>query len=123
MDKRIDNLRLFFPAEVTGAYVALQGLLASNGISKTEAMWPMLAVVVALAVVNIVIYWKYYETISLVWQFVLSLGFLIWAANIDTARFKDLPLAGEHIEITAPALLIFYTLITSFFALPKRGDK
>jgi hypothetical protein len=120
MDKRLENMRLFFPAEVTGAYVAIQGLLTSNGIEKTEYMGYMIFIAVALAAVNAAIYWKFYNTVSPLWQIVLAAGFLIWVGNIDTPRFKDLWMAGLRIELIAPTLLIFYTLITSFFELPKR---
>jgi hypothetical protein len=120
MDKRLENMRLFFPAEVTGAYVAIQGLLASNGIQKTEYMGYMIFIAIALAAVNAVIYWKFYNTVSPVWQIVLAVGFLIWVGNIDMPRFKDLWMAGLRVELVAPTLLIFYTLFTSFFELPKR---
>ena len=39
---------------------------------------------------------------------------------LDMARFKDLPVVGSHVEVTAPTALIFYTLITVFLELPKR---
>jgi hypothetical protein len=120
MDKRLENMRLFFPAEVTGAYVAIQGLLASNGIQKTEYMGYMIFIAIALAAVNAVIYWKFYNTVSPLWQIVLAVGFLIWVGNIDMLRFKDLWMAGLRVELVAPTLLIFYTLFTSFFELPKR---
>ena len=120
MDKRLENIRLFFPAEVTGAYVAIQGLLSANGIEKTEYMGYMIFIAVALAAVNAVIYWKFYSTVSQLWQIVLAVGFIIWVGNIDMPRFKDLWMAGLRIELVAPTLLIFYTLITSFFELPKR---
>jgi hypothetical protein len=120
MDKRLENMRLFFPAEVTGAYVAIQGLLASNGIQKTEYMGYMIFIAIALAAVNAVIYWKFYNTVSPLWQIVLAVGFLIWVGNIDMPRFKDLWMAGLRVELVAPTLLIFYTLFTSFFELPKR---
>jgi hypothetical protein len=120
MDKRLENIRLFFPAEVTGAYVAIQGLLSANGIEKTEYMGYMIFIAVALAAVNAVIYWKFYNTVSPLWQIVLAVGFIIWVGNIDTPRFKDLWMAGLRVELVAPTLLIFYTLITSFFELPKR---
>jgi hypothetical protein len=120
MDKRLENMRLFFPAEVTGAYVAIQGLLASNGIQKTEYMGYMVFIAIALAAVNAVIYWKFYNTVSPLWQIVLAVGFLIWVGNIDMPRFKDLWMAGLRVELVAPTLLIFYTLFTSFFELPKR---
>jgi hypothetical protein len=119
MDKRLENMRLFFPAEVTGSYIAIQGLLSANGIEKTEYMNYMIFVAVALALINAVMYWKYYDTVSLPWHVVLAVGFFIWTLNIDTARFKD-SMGALKIELVAPSLLIFYTLITSFFELPKR---
>lgn len=120
MDKRLENMRLFFPAEVTGSYIAIQGLLAANQIEKTEYMGYMILVAIALALINAVMYWKYYDTVSLPWHLVLAIGFFIWVMNIDTPRYKDLWLAGLRVELIAPSLLIFYTLITSFFELPKR---
>jgi hypothetical protein len=120
MDKRLENMRLFFPAEVTGSYIAIQGLLAANQIEKTEYMGYMILVTIALALINAVMYWKYYDTVSLPWHLVLAIGFFIWVMNIDTPRYKDLWLAGLRVELIAPSLLIFYTLITSFFELPKR---
>ncbi len=119
MDKRLENMRLFFPAEVTGSYIAIQGLLAANGIGKTEYMGYMIFVAVALALINAIMYWKYYDTVSLPWHIVLAVGFFVWILNIDTARFKD-SIESLKVELVAPSLLIFYTLITSFFELPKR---
>jgi hypothetical protein len=119
MDKRLENMRLFFPAEVTGSYLAIQGLLAANGIEKTEQMGFMIYIAVALAVINAIMYWKYYDVISPLWHVVLAVGFFIWVLNIDMPRFKD-GMAGLKVEIVAPTLLIFYSLITSFFELPKR---
>ena len=119
MDKRLENMRLFFPAEVTGSYIAIQGLLAANGIGKTEYMGYMIFVAVALALINAIMYWKYYDTVSLPWHIVLAVGFFVWILNIDTARFKD-SIESLKVELVAPSLLIFYTLITSFFELSKR---
>ncbi len=120
MDKRLENLRMYFPAEVTASYVAIQGLLTANNVLKTEDMYFMAGVIVALTIINVAIYWKFYEINNVILHFVLGTGFIIWAINIDMPRFKDFPYLGEHIEITAPALLIFYTLLTSFFELPQR---
>lgn len=119
MDKRLENMRLFFPAEVTGSYIAIQGLLAANGIGKTEYMGYMIFVAVALALINAIMYWRYYDTVSLPWHIVLAVGFFVWILNIDTARFKD-SIESLKVELVAPSLLIFYTLITSFVELPKR---
>ncbi len=120
MDKRLENLRMYFPAEVTAAYVAIQGLLTANNVLKTEDMFFMAWVILALTIINSAIYWKFYEINNVILHFVLGAGFIIWAINIDMPRFIDFPYLGEHIEITAPTLLIFYTLLTSFFELPKR---
>lgn len=120
MKDRLENLRLFFPAEVTGAYFAIQSLLTANGVHATEFMWHMVGVTVALAAVNAVIYWKVHGTRG-AWLLFLTFGFVVWVLNIDLKRFKDLPVLGQSIdiEIVAPALLIFYTLITSYFEVPR----
>jgi hypothetical protein len=115
---------MFFPAEVTASYLAIQSLLKNNQVGESEFMWQMVWVVVALAVINIVIYWKFYDVKDALLQAVLGFGFIVWVANIDTPRFKDLPLIGENIKLGAPILLIFYTLLTSFFSRPERkADK
>lgn len=121
---RLENLRLYFPAEVTAAYLAVQKLLAANGVLETERMWLMVGIALALAAINAVVYWKFYEVDGPVWILVLTAGFVAWVLNIDMPRYKDLPVFGEYleIEIAAPILLVFYTLITSFFELPKRKN-
>ena len=120
MNDRLENLRMFFPAEVTASYLAIQSLLKNNQVGESEFMWQMVWVVVALAIINIVIYWKFYDVKDVLLQVVLGFGFIVWVANIDTPRFKDLPLLGENIKLGAPILLIFYTLLTSFFSRPER---
>jgi hypothetical protein len=120
MDQRLENLRMFFPAEVTASFLAVQGLLAANSVGKGEDMWFMVSVIGALAAINVAIYLMFYGIRSVVFQIVLGAGFIIWAINIDVPRYRDFPYLGEHVEITAPTLLIFYTLLTSFFQLPKR---
>lgn len=119
MTTKLESLRLFFPAEVTAAYVGIQNLLAANGVKKTEYMLFMVTVAALLAIINAVLYWQKHKTRSIPWQLVLAVGFFIWVANIDIERFKDLPLLGANIEITAPVAVIFYTLLTSMFDLPK----
>jgi hypothetical protein len=120
MKDRLENVRMFFPAEVTSSYIAIQGLLSANGIGRSEYMWYMATIAAALVVANIIIYWMFYNVRSIVLQIVLGAGFIIWVLNIDSARFKDFPILGEYLSITAPTLLIFYTLITSFIARPER---
>jgi hypothetical protein len=120
MNDRLENLRMFFPAEVTGSYLAIQSLLKANGIGESEFMNQMVWVVIALTIANVVIYWKFYDVKSIVLHIVLGFGFIVWAANIDWPRFKDLPIIGQHVKLGAPILLIFYTLLTSFFSRPER---
>lgn len=122
MKDRLENLRLFFPAEVTAAYLAIQKLLAGNDVLPEEQMWFMALIALALAGVNAVVYLKLYEVDGFHWIVVITLGFLVWVLNIDMPRFKDMPVLGQYlrIEIVAPVLLVFYTLVTSFFELPKR---
>ncbi|WP_145984363.1 hypothetical protein [Bradyrhizobium nitroreducens] len=122
MDKRLENLRMYFPAEVTGAYLAFQSLLKTNGVQPGEYTKFMLWVLVGLSVFNVAIYWKFYNVKNAFVQFILLCGFLVWAMNIDTTRFKDAPWGlGENIEIVAPSLLIFYSLLTLFLAIPQRN--
>lgn len=122
MADRLENLRLFFPAEVTAGYVGIQGLLLKNQIPANEYMWTMVWVAIGLAALNALIYLKYYEVKGRLWLSVVTIGFFIWVLNVDIQRFKDLPVLGSYIPIgvTAPALLIFYTLMTMFFDIPRR---
>ena len=122
MKDRLENLRLFFSAEVTASYLAIQKLLDANGVGPTEHMNFMIWIAIALAAINAVVYWKLYEISGVHWIVVITVGFLIWVLNIDMPRFKDLGIINDYvnIEIAAPAMLVFYTLITSFFQLPKR---
>jgi hypothetical protein len=120
MDKRLENLRMFFPAEVTGAYLAIQSLLKANKVLPTEYTLFMLCMVAGLAVINTAMYWKFYNVKSFFLHLILLCGFLIWAINIDMPRFKDVPYLGAHLEIVAPSLLIFYSLLTLFIAAPQR---
>jgi hypothetical protein len=124
MTNRLEQLRLFFPAEVTGGYLAIQNLLAANGVGASEYMWFMAFLATVLAAINSLIYWKIYQLESMIWQVVLILGFAIWVLNMDNARYEDMYLIGAHIEIVAPVLLVLYTLLTTFFKLPrKRADE
>jgi hypothetical protein len=113
---------MYFPAEVTGAYLAIQSLLKANNVKPTEYTIFMLWVLGGLAIINIAMYWKFYNVRNVFIQVVLLCGFFIWAINIDTPRFKDAPYLGEHLEIIAPSLLIFYSLLTVFFAIPQRNS-
>ena len=114
MDKRLENIRLFFPAEVTGAYVGIQGLLASNGIEKTEYMGYMIFIALALAAVNAAIYWKFYNTVSPLWQIVLAVvvGLVIHAvmygpqAAFVTEQFPTrVRYAGSSLAYTLAGIL------------------
>jgi hypothetical protein len=118
MDDRIEKLRLYFPAEVTGGYLAIQRLLAANGVHDSEQTYFMLWVALLLAALNILIYIKSYSVENYLILGVITVGFFIWVINIDQERFKDLPFVGYNIETVAPTLLIFYTLVTAQFKLP-----
>lgn len=120
MKDRLENLRLYFPAEVTGSYLAIQGLLNANHTGPSESPYFMIMVAIALALVNAVIYWKFYKISGILWIAVITVGFFIWILNIDIARFKDVWPIGQYIEVYAPTLLVFYTLVTSMFEIPKR---
>jgi hypothetical protein len=85
-------------------------------------MYFMAAVIVVLCIVNIAIYWKFYGLNAPTLQIILAAGFIIWALNVDTPRFKDFPWLGGKIEIAAPTLLVFYTLLTMFIELPRRKE-
>ena len=122
MDKRLENLRMYFPAEVTGAYLAIQSLLKANGIRPTEYTNFMLWILAGLAIINFAMYWRFYNVRNLFFQLVLLCGFVIWAINIDTPRFKDVRYLGDNLEIVAPSLLIFYSLLTLFIAAPQRNS-
>jgi len=61
MADRLENLRMFFPAEVTGAYLAIQSLYKANDIGPSERPGLMLFIAFLLIVANVVIYWKYYN--------------------------------------------------------------
>jgi hypothetical protein len=76
MDKRLENLRMYFPAEVTASFVAIQGLLTANNVGPSEYMWFMVWVVVALAALNVAIYWRFYDIKSLFLQVILGIGFI-----------------------------------------------
>jgi len=117
MQSNIENLRLLFPAEVTGAYFAIVALLTQSGFKGTEHMQLMLSVAVALATCNTLIYLKVHRIKSIWTHVFVTLGFFIWVANIDTSRFVDLLFVGEYIEISAPIGLVFFTLASAFFEI------
>ena len=119
---RLENLRMYFPAEVTGAYLAIQTLLKTNDVGPSEKWELMLFVAALLVLANVVIYWKFYDIKSPPIQAILALGFLLWVGNIDIARFKDVSVIGPYVKLGAPILLVFYTLITSFLARPERNQ-
>ena len=122
MENRLENLRKFFPVEVTAAYVAIQGILNANKIGPSEFVWFMLTMIGLLAIANIAIYWKFYKTTNVLVHAVLLLGFIIWIVNIDTERFIDVPYIGEYTKLFAQISLVLYSLITPFVEFPKRDQ-
>lgn len=119
MENRMSNLRLFFPAEVTASYLAVVELLEANKIGPGEFDNVMLFVAFGLALCNIGLYMKFQPKRPWPFYLTITLGFFVWVMNIDTLRFRDVDIIGSNIELIAPILLVFYTLITSIVALPK----
>jgi hypothetical protein len=121
-DNRLENIRMYFPAEATGAYLAIQALLVTNSIPPTERADVMIGVIVALGVINVAIYYRFYAVKSVFLHAILLFGFVIWAINVDTPRFKNVRLLNNifNVEILAPVLLIFYSILTLFIAAPQR---
>jgi len=121
MESTLANLRKYLPAEVTAAYVAIQGALTANGIERGEWMDFMLGIVGILLLCNAYIYWKFRRTKNLFTQAIVAIGFIIWALNTDMERFEDLNWIGEHIEVYAPTLLVLYSLGTSMMKSSDEG--
>lgn len=126
MQDRLDTVRQFFPAEATGAYLAIQGIITSQGVGRSERDWQMLILALVLASINAWIYWylknlRFDNRKSIGYHAVIALGFMLWVFNIDMARFVDIPLIGPHIEILAPTALVLYTLITGIIGFPTEA--
>lgn len=117
MQDQLENLRRFFPAEVTGSYLAVVGLLGANDVGPAENMWLMVWVTLALLVANGVIYARLRGVRDVGTHVILAVGFLSWVGNIDTRRFEDLPVLGHNIELIAPISLVFYTLVTGMIGI------
>ncbi len=118
MQNKLDNIRLFFPVEVTAAYVGLQGLLEMQSIGESEYTFEMIVIIFILVGINAWIYLQFRGLKSIAWHLLIALGFIIWTINIDMPRFEDVPLLGSRIEFYAPVALVFYSLITNFLKLP-----
>lgn len=119
---QLERLRAYFPAEVTGAYLGLVGVLKANDLGPSAYDDYMVYLVVPIfALVNVWIYWKFRNVRSIWTHLILALGFLLWVANIDTPRFRDVLWGfGANIELAAPVGLVLYVLITSFISLPSQ---
>lgn len=122
MDDKLENLRNFFPAEVTGAYLSLKGVLSAQGYGPSDFDYPMVGVIALLALVNVWVYWRFRSLTNWIMHAILALGFVLWAVNMDIPRFRDILLIGQNIELVAPVCLIMYVLITGFVTLPKATD-
>jgi hypothetical protein len=112
MNDRLENLRLAFPAEVTAAFLGAQKLLGDYNYD-----YYMMGFLGVLLLINLAIYYHFYEVRSLYLLAYISFGFILWAVTIDSARLKDL-LPVEYYP-TFPLLLILYTLSSGFVSLPK----
>ena len=120
MENQLSNLRKFLPAEVSGAYLAIQGILNGSKSEYADNPWVIGAIVVVLAIANVGLYWKLYKVKNPILHGLVLLGFVIWIINIDTARFEDIAHVGQFLELGAPISLVLYSLITSFVDFPKR---
>jgi len=112
MEDRLNNLRMAFPAEVTGAFLAAREVLGTN-----QYDFAMLAFLGILLIINVGIYMHFYKIRSPFYLGFISIGFLLWAVSVDSARLKDF-LFGYY-DPFIPLLLILYTLFSTFIALPK----
>jgi hypothetical protein len=118
MDDRLEKLRLAFPAEVTGAFLAAQKIL--NGPKEVNAGNYDVAMgvfLVALLLANLVIYFSFYKIRSPFFLVYVSLGFALWALTIDSQRLGDL-LPFSYYP-TLPLMLVFYNLTAIYLPLPK----
>lgn len=122
MEKRLETLRILFPAEVTSAYIAIQAFLKSQGVEGSEWMEQMLLIAAVLAVINAAIYIKVYKITNFAIIGIVTTGFFIWVLNVDTVRYEDLWLIGQYVEYFAAIALIFYTLLSPFVPLPQRAE-
>jgi hypothetical protein len=102
-----------FPAEVTGAFLAAREVLGA----PNQYDLAMLIFLGILIFVNIAVYYHYYKVTSPFYILYVSVGFFLWAVSIDSERLKDF-FFGFYQPII-PLLLILYTMISAFLALPK----
>ena len=87
---------MYFPAEVTASYVAIQGSLTANNVLKTEDMYFMAGVIVALTIINVANpHWKIYEINNVILHFVLGTGFIIWGNQYRHAALQRFPVPGR----------------------------
>lgn len=121
METQLNNLRKFLPAEVSGAYLAIQGILNSSNSALADSIALMAVIVAILAAVNVALYVKLYGVVSPILHGLVLIGFLIWVLNIDTTRFEDTPYIAPYLQLFAPISLVLYSLITSFVEFPKRN--
>lgn len=112
----LKNIQSMFPLEVTSAYLAIQGILQAQGFGRSEEIWPMAMVVVFLAVVNIVLYTKVKKMHNPLFHVFITIGFIIWVINVDTARYEDFPYIGRNIEIISPVSLVLYTTVSGLMS-------
>lgn len=114
MRDRMDQIHALLPGEVTAAYLAVRGVLVSQGVGESEYMWEMIFLVAVLVLVNAWISFAQRGSRTLGKHLFLAFGVAIWAANIDMSRFEDVPGLGPNIEIAGPVALVLYTLVSGF---------
>jgi hypothetical protein len=121
MDDRLGKLRLAFPAEVTGAFLAAQKIL--NGPKDINAQnydVAMALFLAALLLANLVIYFYFYKIRSPFFLLYVSLGFALWAITIDSRRLGDL--LPFSFDPTLPLMLLLYNLVAIYIPLPKLSE-
>ena len=84
MDDRLNNLRMAFPAEVTGAFLAAREVFGD----PTKYDFAMLIFLVILLVANVVIYIYFYKIRSPLYLLFVSAGFLLWAVSIELGEIE-----------------------------------
>ena len=113
-DDRLEKLRLAFPAEVTAAFLAAQKLLGPSNYDRQ-----MMYFLLALIVLNLLVYFYFYKIRSYFFLSYVSVGFFLWAVSIDSERLKDILHEIFRIDYypTFPLLLILYTIISAYIPL------
>lgn len=114
MTDRLDSIRAYFPAEVTGAFLSAKAFFGQEDASYSNYM---LYFFIALCVLNIVIYIRIYKVSNIFVLLFISIGFFLWAINIDPLRARDI--TNGQSDLWAPPALIFYSVLTTLLPVPQ----